>query len=132
MEATLTIHFSSIEELKQLFEKFDMLKCKEIVKPKIKRPGKPTIFDQLVNEGKLIPVRHQMNNLKKRKCVTCGNEFYPQGPRQRRCSLKCGLKSKSQKEKEKLKKPSEPIEKTLKEVEENQRRREAMPYEFAQ
>jgi len=68
--------------------------------------------------------------LKKRECTTCGIQFQPQGNRQMRCSIKCGLKPKTQKEKLK-KKPCEPIEKTMKEIELRRTERNTKPYEFA-
>lgn len=88
-----------------------------------------------------------------KKCLKCGKEFTCTSNAQKFCSHNCGMKAhkkeavKKLKQAQKtfndivkmakdikvpiqLKKPLEPIEKTLAEIDENQRRREATPYEF--
>ena len=54
---------------------------------------------------------------KKRECPKCGEEFTPTGNRQKYCSEKCGMKPKVYKKK----KPIEPIERTLEEIEERKK-----------
>lgn len=46
-----------------------------------------------------------------RRCPTCGESFVPNGPRQKYCSEKCGLRPKSEKERLKQKRKQLSVEK---------------------
>lgn len=50
---------------------------------------------------KKLKSTRRMPMKKSRECPTCGEKFKPQGPRQKYCSEPCGMKPKSQKERDK-------------------------------
>lgn len=74
-----------------------------------------------------------------RLCKKCGKEFTPEGPNQKLCSVQCGLKRKTQKEKIKQKltigknlseEAKMRLENALDEIEKSNQERDSKPYEF--
>ena len=156
----LNLNFSTdeidkiLQEVKQLQElKESILKVIKEVRAEKDNPGKEITRELTADKGLIdIPIRKvikENKSIKKPKggdlmainriCKACGEEYKPQGPRQKYCSIACGLTPKTEREKQllklkkpiKLKEPIESIENTLKEIELRRTERNKTAYEFA-